>query len=151
MDIHETTQPSSQKQPFSPQEIRTIKSILNQPRRLQKDWDCIKSLLQSRSLFTVHPKDEALFLRFTIDGVLYDQDVLLVFTDPEDCEEYGRRYAAVRIGREFSIAAVPYDDIRIAEQYEKDVYIDMRKEFEDRFLVYDGKRKTLHLCINQNM
>ena len=152
MDIQENTQPSAQKPPLSPQEIRTVKSILDQPRRLQKDWDCIKSLLQSRSLFTVHPADEALFRRFTIDGVLYDQDVLLAFTDPEDCEEYGRRYAAVRIGREFAIVTVPYDDIiRIAEHHEKDVYIDMRKEFEERYLVYDGKRKTLHLCINQNM
>jgi len=133
MDIQETTQPSAQKQPLSPQEIRTVKSILNQPRRLQKDWDCIKSLLQSRSLFTVHPADEALFRRFTIDGVLYDQDVLLAFTDPEDCEEYGRRYAAVRIGREFAIVTVPYDDIiRIAEHHEKDVYIDMRKAIHDR-------------------
>lgn len=141
-----------QKPPLSPTEIKTIKTILNQPRRLPKDWDCIKSLLQSRSLFTVHPADEALFRRFTIDDVLYDQDVLLAFTDPEDCEEYGRRYAAVRIGREFNIVTVSYEEIiRIAEQHEKDVYIDLRKEFEERFLVYDGKRKTLHLCINQGV
>ena len=90
----------------------------------------------------MHPADEALFRRFTIDGVLYDQDVLLAFTDPEDCEEYGRRYAAVRIGREFNIVTVSYEEIiRIAEQHEKDVYIDLRKEFEERFLVYDGKER----------
>lgn len=152
MDIQEATQPLSQKPPLSLTEIKTIKTILNQPRRLPKDWDCIKRLLQSRSLFTVHPADEALFRRFTIDDVLYDQDVLLAFTDPEDCEEYGRRYAAVRIGRKFNIVTVSYEEIiRIAEQHEKDVYIDLRKEFEERFLVYDGKRKTLHLCINQGV
>lgn len=152
MDTQELTNSTPEQCPLSPAEIKSIKSILRQPRRLPKDWDCIKSLLGSRSLFTVHPADEALFRRFTIDGVLYDQDVLLAFTDPEDCEEYGRRYAAVRIGREFTIVTVPYEEIiRIAEQYEKDVYIDLRKEFEERFLVYDGKRKTLHLCINQGV
>lgn len=150
MDIQERTTASPEKPSLSLQEIRSMKATLNQPQRTQKDWEFIKSLLQSRSLFTVRPEDETLRGRFTIDGVLYDQGVLLAFSDQEDCEEYGRRYAAVRIGREFTITAVPYDQVlEIAAVHEKDVYIDFRKEKDERFLVYDGKAKTLHLCINQ--
>lgn len=150
MDRQERTAASPEKPSLSPQEIRSIKSILNQPQRTQKDWDFIKSLLQTRSLFTVRPGDEMLRGRFTIDGVLYDQGVLLAFSDQEDCGEYGRRYAAVRTGREFTVTAVPYEQVLgIAAAHEKDVYIDFRKEKDERFLVYDGKAKTLHLCINQ--
>lgn len=150
MDRQERTAASPEKPSLSPQEIRSIKSILNQPQRTPKDWDFIKSLLQTRSLFTVRPGDETLRGRFTIDGVLYDQGVLLAFSDQEDCGEYGRRYAAVRTGREFTVTAVPYEQVLgIAAAHEKDVYIDFRKEKDERFLVYDGKAKTLHLCINQ--
>lgn len=150
MDIQEQTTASPEKPSLSPQEIRSMKATLNQPQRTQKDWEFIKSLLQSRSLFTVRPEDETPRGRFTIDDVLYDQGVLLAFSDQEDCEEYGRRYAAVRIGREFTVTAVPYDQVLgIAAAHEKDVYIDFRKEKDERFLVYDGKAKTLHLCINQ--
>ena len=129
MDIKEQT--TTQIPTLSPQEIRSMKTKLNQPNRTQKDWDFIKSLLQSRSLFTVCPGDENLRSRFTI-------------------EEYGKRFAAIRIGREFTIVTVPYEQVlSIAADHEKDAYIDFRKEKDERFLVYDGKAKTLHLCINQ--
>ena len=133
MDIQEQT--TTQIPTLSPQEIRSMKTKLNQPNRTQKDWDFIKSLLQSRSLFTVCPGDENLRSRFTIDGVLYDQGVLLAFSDEEFCEEYGKRFAAIRIGREFTIVTVPYEQVlSIAADHEKDAYIDFRKEKDERFL-----------------
>lgn len=150
MDIQEAKQFSPEKEKIlSDSEISGIKSKLVQKYHSQNDWDYIKNLLKDKDLFTVRSMDESRLGRFSIEGILYDKDALQVFTNLEDCEEYARRYAAVRIGRDYTIGTIPYERVlQVAEGHEKDVYIDIRQERDDRFLVYAGKTKTLHLCIN---
>lgn len=138
---------------LSEAEAADIKSRLSKGhRRTRADWDHINALLRARNIFTIRPLDEAVQSRFSREGVLYDKGVLHVFTDPEDCEEYAKRYAAVRMGMHYTIELMPFEDAtRIADAHGKDIYINGRQERDQRYLVYDGKTKTLHLCINQQM
>lgn len=143
---------SQQDSILTEREISSIKSRLNQNKCSGSDWTFIKSILRNKCLFTARPVDESLSARFTIDGILYDKDALQAFTNLEDCEEYARRYAGVRIGRNCAHVAVPFETvIQTADKHEKNLYIDLRHERDDRFIVYDGKAKTFHLCINQKM
>lgn len=153
MDIQEAKQFSlEEKNALSDSEVSAIKTKLVQKYRSEKDWDFIKNLLKDKLLFTVRSMDEPKLSRFSIEGVLYDKDALQVFTNLEDCEEYAKRYAAVRIGKDYTIGTIPYETvIRVADEHEKDVYIDIRQEHDDRFLVYVGKTKTFHLCTNYKM
>lgn len=134
-------------------EIVDIKSrFVKGRRRTKADWDYINNLLRSKHIFTILPMDKATLEQFSIEGVLCAKGVLLVFTNLEDCVEYAKRYAAVNLGKDYTITTLPFESvIRIAENHQKDIYIDVRQERDQRFLVYDGKTSSLHLCINQTV
>ncbi len=150
MDIQKTQQRTLQEGSLlSDSEISAIKARLAKSKCSESDWDYIKALLCSKNLFTIRPIEQARLARFSIEGILYDMGALQVFTDLEDCEEYAKRYAAVRIGRSYKIDTILFENIiRTANTHEKDVYIDIRQDREGRFFVYSGKTKKLHLCIN---
>lgn len=150
MDIQEAMQFSLEEDSIlSESEIMSIKTRMRKNKLSESDWSYIKDLLHDKHIFTVRPMDASLLPRFSIEGVLHDQDVLMAFTNLNECEEYARRYAAVRIGRQYTFDTIPYESvIRIADAHEKDAYIDVRYGHEERFLVYSAKTKMFHLCIN---
>lgn len=150
MNIQEAKQQTlEEKNILSDSEIAAIKKKLSKSSCGEKERECIKNMLQEKDLFTIRPVDEAMLCRFSKGGILMNKDELLVFTNPEDCEEYAKRYAAVRLGRDYTIGTIPFERVlRTAEDYEKSVYIDVRYNHDGRFLVYDGKTQALYLCIN---
>lgn len=153
MNIQEAKQQAlEEKNILSDSETAAIKIKLGKSGCSEKDREGIKDFLREKRLFTVRPSDEAMLRRYSMEGVLMNKDVLLVFTNLEECEEYAKRYAAVRLGRNYTIDTIPFESVlRTAGEYEKNVYIDVRYDHDGRFFVYDGKTQTFHICINQKM
>lgn len=153
MNIQETKQQAlEEKNILSDREAAAIKTRLVKSSCSERDREGIKDLLREKSLFTIRPTEETMLRRFSMEGVLMNKDALYVFTSLEECEEYAKRYAAVKLGRNYTIDTIPFERVlRTAEEYEKNVYIDVVYYHDGRFLVYDGKTQILHLCINQKM
>ncbi len=149
MEIQELTE---QGEVLSDSELASIKRMLGKTYQNKEIMKQIKEMLKDKQLFTIIPTDEKQGIRCGFKGILQDRGALLVFTNLEECGEYGKRHAAVRMGSNYKISAIPGERVlEVAKTYGKEVFIDVRKRADDRFLVYDGKEGTLHLCIVQKM
>lgn len=137
---------------LSDSELASLKRMLGKTYQNKEIMEQIKEMLKDKQLFTITPTNEKQGVLCGFEGILQDRGALLVFTNLEECGEYGKRYAAVRMGSNYKISAIPGERVfEVAETYGKEVYIDVRKRADDRFLVYDGKAGSLHLCIVQKM
>lgn len=152
MEIQEMNELTEQGEILSDNELASIKRMLGKTYQNKEILEQIEGMLKDKQLFTIIPTDEDRSGGSCFEGILQDRGVLLVFTNLEECEEYGKRHAAVRMGSNYRISMISSERVlEVAAAYGKEVYIDIRQRTDDRFLVYDGKAGTLHLCIVQKM
>ena len=127
--------------------LKLQKSHLN-----EKDWDYIYGLFAERYVLTLMPTQKLMEAQFSFKGVLRDKDNLIVFTDPKECAAFGEKHPVVTAGGSLEMGVIPFSTVRhIAEDFSLNAYIDPKNELNSRFLVYDGKTKTFHVYIIQNL
>ena len=129
-----------------------LKLKLNKSHLNEKDWEYIYSLFADRYLLTLRPVQKLMEAQFSFKGVLRDKNNLITFTDPKECAAFGEKHPVVSAGGSLEMGVIPFSTVRhIAEDFSLNAYIDPKKELNSRFLVYDGKTKTFHVYIIQNM
>lgn len=152
MEYREVNALAGQEHVLSDSDLKYIKRTLGKSHQSGKVRDDIKELLKDKQLFTIQPVDDKQSSRFCFEGILQDNGVLLAFTSLYECEEYGNRHAAVRMGKNYNICTLSCEKVLdIADAYGKDVYIDVSQRPDDSFLVYDGKVRFLYLCVVQKI
>ncbi len=123
---------------LSQKEINQIRIKLGKKHIKDSDWAFIREILFSHNVIVLEPvvPDAKLFVK---EHVLYDNGLMVAFTNIEDCREYvntiNRRDAARN--RLFQLGTMPLEKAaEISRKYGADLYIDMQIKENAVFIVY---------------
>lgn len=132
--------------PLIPKEnVDKIKIKLGKSHRKESDWDVIKNILMTHDLITASPLKRTRRVS-DIQGVLYEEGVLIAFTNMNDCNKYLKSlYEDNReLGSVFNIKSLPFNElISIAEENRKNIFIDIQLEKNCMFMMYHYDKKYI--------
>lgn len=81
--------------------------------------------------------------------MLYEDGVLVAFTNIDDCEKHIR---GIGEGRYFHLGSMPFTElIRLADDEGKDVFIDIQDELNCQFIAYEHKTRELKAVMLSRM
>lgn len=126
-------------------EVSTIKIKLGKSHRKEADWIVIKDILYTHDLITAAPQNATSFVG-DIEGVLCEEDVLIAFTNFDDCEchlkDMYKRDSW--IGSQFRIKSFAFTDIlELADRKRMDLFIDVQDETGKMFMAYSHETKEI--------
>ncbi len=128
------------------QELAQLRIKIAKSHRTQKDWTYIRELLQDKIVFTAEPVKEEYRDRYSLKGMLYDGDYLLLFSSIDTCREYLEIYGSAKFGYDLTIGSIPFaSGIMIATENQRKVLFDMNYPQGGNVLGFDGKERTLRI------
>ena len=130
---------------LSQKDINQIKIKLGKKHVKESDWAFIRDLLSTHNVIVLEPvvPDAKLGVR---EHVLYDNGIMVAFTNIEDCREYvkminKRDTAANRL---FQLGTMPFNMVaEICRKYDTDLYIDIQIKVNAVFIVYYQQKDQL--------
>ena len=138
MFAHFTGENAAEYNLLSQKEMNQIRIKLGKKHIKDSDWTYIREILSAHNVIVLEPvvPDAKLFVR---EHVLYDNGIMVAFTNIEDCRGYvntiNKRDSAPN--RLFQLGTMPFDAvIGIARKYDADLYIDLQIKENAKFMVY---------------
>ncbi|MBQ9008794.1 MAG: hypothetical protein IJ088_05620 [Clostridia bacterium] len=136
--------------PLMPKEdVNRIKKKLGKKYRNESDWTTIENILKSYSLITAAPLHSTLRVR-NVSGVLCEADVLMAFTNMDDCEKHLKNLCKMdsRIGPTFQRGTISFMDLTwLADKTQKDVFIDMQAKPNTVFMSFSPRTAELRAMV----
>ena len=128
------------------QELSLLRIKIAKSHRTQKDWAFIRKLMQDKIVFTSEPINEEYRKRYSLEGMLYDGDQLLLFSSIDACREYLEQYGSARFGYQLTIGSIPFATaIMIATDHKRKILFDMNYPQGGNVLGFDGSERTLRI------
>jgi len=128
------------------QELSQLRIKIAKSHRTQKDWTFIRELLQDKIVFTSEPVNEEYRKRFSLEGMLFDGEYLLLFSSIDACREYLEKYGSARYGYQLTIGSIPFATaIMAATNHQKRLLFDVNDPQGGNILGFDGKERTLRI------
>lgn len=127
------------------EDVDKIKIKLGKSHRKESDWDVIKKILMNHDLITASPQKRTRRVR-DIQGVLYEEGVLVAFTNLDDCNKHLKSLYEDnrRLGSVFNVKSLPFEElINIAEENKKNIFIDIQLEKNCMFMMYHYDKKYI--------
>ena len=132
----------------SKEEVSLIKIKLGKSHRKESDWEVIKGIFQKRNFITFIPAKNMEGIT-SIRNIPCVRGYLIVFLNIDDCTQYIReRRRDDKISGHVPIIAVPSGDVwETADQYGRDILIDVNERSESKCFLYSHKEKLLKAVI----
>ncbi len=128
------------------QELSQLRIKIAKSHRTQKDWMYIREMLRDKIVFTAEPIIEDYRKIYSLEGVLFDGNYLLLFSSIDSCREYLEVYGSARFGYQLTIGSIPFSTaIIIATNHQRKVLFDMNQPQSGNVLGFDGKEQTLRI------
>lgn len=118
--------------------VSLIKIKLGKSHRKESDWVVIKEILSAYNLIVCEPTDPDRHLK-TVEHILVEDDILVIFTNFEDCEEHIKKLNRQdgKPGRLFQLGVMSFDQaVAVSDAYGMDLYIDLQAEVNAMCMVY---------------
>ena len=133
---------------ISKEEVALLKIKLGKSHRKESDWDVIKEIFWKRNVLTFTPTKRVRGVT-NIEKILCEDDYLVVFSNIDDCTRHIREVQHRGIlDRYVQISTIPFVEVvEIADQYNKDVLIDIVEERNSKCFMYVYKGKELKAVI----
>ena len=130
---------------ISKEEVALLKIKLGKSHRKESDWDVIKEIFWKRNVLTFTPTKRVRGVT-NIEKILCEDDYLVVFSNIDDCTRHIREVQHRGIlDRYVQISTIPFVEVvEIADQYNKDVLIDIVEERNSKCFMYAHKSKELN-------
>ena len=132
--------------------LSLLKMKLGKSHRKESDWEAIKDILTSHDVITVNIQKPQRGIE-TINGVLCEDNNLIVFTNIDDCEKHIQYlHSTITLDRFVNIISLPFESvIEISNQTGLMVYIDLVHEKNQRIIIYSPQLKKLEAVILADM
>ncbi len=128
------------------QELAQLRIKIAKSHRTQKDWSFIRKLLQDKIVFTAEPVNEEYRKEFSLEGILFDGNYLLLFSSIDACREYLEHYGSAKYGYQLTLGCIPFSKaIMAATDRQRKLLFDMNVPQSGNVLGYDGKERTLRI------
>ena len=134
---------------ISPGELSTIRIKLGKSHRKESDWTVIKDILYARNVICMEPAGPDSLLKAK-DHILCENNVLFVFTNTKEACAYIQELNARHLapGRLFQVGSIPFvQAAAAADHYRMNLYIDMKSDGRERFMVYYPGEKEIRAVL----
>ncbi len=131
------------------EKVSLLKIKIGKGHRKESDWDEIKEILYSHDLFTALPEGRMAGI-FSIDNILCADNALILFTNADDCGKYLHDILEEQKGEGnyFQLGTVSLSYvIEVAKKAGKNIYIDIQKDINQKFLVYEYETGLIKVTI----
>ena len=138
---------------ITPEEQRELDQLFEPLKRSQKQWDRIQDILNDKDVYTADPVDEPGVdrkLLKSVEGLLFYDDMLYVFTSMKKCQEF-----LIKLSKDEQVRQEKYNIIgisfsaamNVARRHKMKMTLDFPDDPSERFVTYDSEQNKIFVNI----